>query len=547
LENIPGLNGDEAWYGVQAWWMLHGGAAGGWQTPTGNPINPLFLGPLALLHLWFSPSICLLRSVALVGGLAALVINWLLCRWVFDRRTAAISTLLLAVLPINIAYSRFAWDASQSLAVTLPVVYLALAAVRFPERFGRWIAAALLAQAIALWVHPTNVFAGAVVAVACIAHWYRKNDEESRSSKSKARRFGFRISDFGFPSSFVLRPSSFPFVLLALACLVFAVWLWAAWPLGRIGQRAGDLRGLAQVADLYPRLFTGGTIYRYVAGSRSWFEWPLPAHLDGWGLDVGLFWGCVLASAWLLWYSSRLRLRNDRDQRSPRCDRVLLAAWALTVAAFVLVAGPQAMIPGQERFAICLVAPTVVLLARGAALAWEAASPRWRVALAAATLAGWPLVADFHAHYFRFIERSGGQSHFAFRTAALEPKQAALQSILAETGGRGTVPIFASTKTGLSPLAQETWIVCRQWWNRWPIRYLALSDRAVRVPDPGEIISSDDYRRALAEGRVWFVEFCGTEELQQAESQLAQRRPARWLFLDYGRRPLLCVLHAAAE
>ena len=41
---------------------------------------------------------------------------------------------------------------------------------------------------------------------------------------------------------------------------------------------------------LYPRLFTGGTVYRYIAGSRSWFEWPLPAELDGWGLDVGLFW-----------------------------------------------------------------------------------------------------------------------------------------------------------------------------------------------------------------------------------------------------------------
>ena len=45
------------------------------------------------MHLWFPPSIALLRSVALLGGLAALAINWLCCRWVFDRRTALISTL----------------------------------------------------------------------------------------------------------------------------------------------------------------------------------------------------------------------------------------------------------------------------------------------------------------------------------------------------------------------------------------------------------------------------------------------------------------------
>ena len=103
------------------------------------------------------------------------------------------------------------------------------------------------------------------------------------------------------------------------------------------------------------------------------------------------------------------------------------------------------MVPGQERFAICLVAPTVVLLARGAALAWDAASPRWRVVLAAATLAGWPLLADFHAHYFRFIERTWRPvaprvPHRGRRTEASRP---AIHP--GKTGGQGTVPIFAGT------------------------------------------------------------------------------------------------------
>ena len=273
---------------------------------------------------------------------------------------------------------------------------------------------------------------------------------------------------------------------------------------------------------LYPRLFTGGTTYRYIAGSRSWFEWPLPADLDGWGLDVGVFWLCVFGSAWLLWRSATAIAAWDL------CNRVLLAAWAnhRGVHADRRSAGNGPRAKSGS--------PYVWLRRRSSC--WPAGR-RWpgrphrrggAVVLAAATLAGWPLVADFHAHYFRFIERLGGQAHLAFRTAAVEPKQAALQAILAESDG-------------------QRWIICRQWWNRWPIRYLALSDRGVRVPDPEEIVRSDDYRRALAEGRVWFVEFCGTEELQQAESQLAHRRPTRWLFLDFGRRPVLCVLHAGAE
>jgi hypothetical protein len=505
LNSIPGVNGDEAWYGVKAWAIAHG-SCGAWHTPTGNPLNPLLVGPLALLHLGLPPSIGLLRSVAVAGGLAALLINFLLCRWVFDRRTAAISTVLLAVLPINIAYSRFGWDAGQSLAATLPVVYLALAAVRFPARFGRWIAASILAQAVAVWVHPTNIFVAAAIPAACIAHWRRRGGD--------ARCL--RPSDFGLRTSSVIRHSSF--VILALAVLVAAAWLWAAWPLtGRIAQRLGDVRTAAEAANLYPRLFTGGTIYRYVAGSQSWFQWPLPSGREGFGLDVSVFWLCLLGSAWLLWR------RNSRPG-----DRVLVAALALNVAAFVLVAGPQAMAPGQERFAICLIGPTVLLLARGAAIVCDAASPRWRLILAAATLAGWPFLADFHTHYFRFIEQTGGQSHMTFRTAAVEPKQAALRAILAEGDG-------------------EKWIICQQWWNRWPIRYLASANRNVHVPDPDEIVASADYRRALADGRVWSVEFCGTEELRQVESRLAARRPTRWLFLDYARQPVLCVLHAGPE
>jgi len=181
LENIPGINGDEAWYGLRALELLSGGQLA-WQTPTGNPVNPFFLGPIVLLHACFAPSISLLRSVALASGVLALAVNWLLCRWVFDRRTALISTVVLAILPINIAYSRFAWDASQSLLATLPVLYFSLAAVRFPKRQGWWIAAALAAEAVALAVHPTNLFAAAapVAALATRLQWHDARQTAAR-------------------------------------------------------------------------------------------------------------------------------------------------------------------------------------------------------------------------------------------------------------------------------------------------------------------------------------------------------------------------------
>ncbi len=538
LGNVPGVNGDEAWYGVVAWRMLHS-ATVDWHTPTGNPLNPLLIGPLAMLHVGLPPSIVLLRSVALAGGLAALGINWLGCRWVFDRRTAAISTVALAILPIDIAYSRFAWDASQSLAATLPVVYLALAAVRFPDRFGRWIAASLLALAVAFWVHPTNILAGAAILVACAcAVWHRLTAKDTDEEKMTNDEIEMTNGEPSPRPSFVISISSF--VILSLAGLLAATWVctaqWARGPLpGQIAERLSNLRELAQPSDLppasvlYARLFTGGTVYRYLAGSRSWFEWPLPAELDGWGLDVGVFWVCAFGSVWLLWQfgrDQRSRLCDGRLRLRNRTDRALLAAWALQIAAFLAVAGPRAMAPGQERFAICLIGPAVLLLARGATLAWEAASTRWRIVLAAATLAGWPLLADFHAHYFQFIEQTGGQAHLTFRTAAVEPKLAALQCILDNAGEKA-----------------EVWIVCSEWWNRWPIRYLALPHPGVCVPEPKDIDASDDYRRALAEGRVWFVEFCNSQAERQVKSQMAGGKATYRQFLDYSGRPLLGVLH----
>ncbi|HEY1784011.1 MAG TPA: hypothetical protein VGG30_00635, partial [Pirellulales bacterium] len=122
LGNIPGLNGDEAWLGVQAE-HLAAGEPIAWRTPTGNPVNLFLLLPVAALHLVFAPSVWVLRAMAVVSGVAALAANFWLCRRVFDRRVAMVSTAVLAVLPIAIAYSRFAWDASQTILATVLVLY----------------------------------------------------------------------------------------------------------------------------------------------------------------------------------------------------------------------------------------------------------------------------------------------------------------------------------------------------------------------------------------------------------------------------------------
>jgi hypothetical protein len=480
--------------------ILHSGA---WNvaTPTGNVPNPLFLWPLVLLHLVLRPAVWVLRSVALASGLAALALNFWLCRRVFDRLTAVISTLCLATLPVNIAYSRFAWDASQSLLATLPVMYLALAALRFPAQRGRLLPAAIAAEVWAFVVHPTNIFVAPVIVAAAAASipW------------GIIRTAGIRG----------LLPRRVPYLAICIAVLLAVLaGLWIRTPASpRAMKRLTsvskllDFQGMLQCTALYPRLISGDTVCRYIAGSDSWLRWPAPCDSNRPGLDTLLFWGAMASAAWLL--------RPWRKAEDSRGDGVLLVSWALTWLGFMLVANAPGLRPGWERSAICLVAPTVLVLARAVRRLIGAGGG---LVLLAASLLGWVLLADFQEHYFGFVERTGGQSHLTFRTARVDPKSAALAAVLRERG-RG-----------------ETWIVSSQWWICCPMAYLAAAEPGLHV-----ISARDAAERlppqALSEGRVWYAEFCATRELAEVEASLARRSVSRQDFSDFSGRPVVRLLH----
>src|SRR5262245_12451425 len=242
LGRLPGLNGDEAWTGVQALRALHGEPTS-WRTPTGNPLNVFFWGPEVILHAIFAPSFALLRSVAVASGLAALALNYWLCRRVFDRSTAVVSTLVLAVLPITIAYSRFAWDSCQTPLASVLVIYAALGMVRFSHRSGRRLAAAVVASAAAILVHPTNVFLLPMVAV---AGWMSLGQRKRRLKKVVQTHWR---------------------IWLTAAIAVGLAVSWAIFP--QIVAALGRLISPGQFAQFlldWGRLFSGATVYRYISG-----------------------------------------------------------------------------------------------------------------------------------------------------------------------------------------------------------------------------------------------------------------------------------------
>jgi hypothetical protein len=498
LGRLPGVNGDEAWAGVQAERILHGQCVPA-RTPTGNPLNPFFMLPQVLLHALAEPSFALLRLPALASGLLALALNFYLCRRAFGARLAWLTTLIHAILPINIAYSRFAWDASQSLLFTLPVVYAGVLAQREPPRRQRWTMIGLFSLAAAVIVHPTNLFVAPFLALQLAAAW---QVELMKLWNAPLQR---------------------GLVLATATVLVAAL---AGRMLPRVAANMGSIDNYTAFAQRFGDLFTGATVYEYITGTLIPQSGPTPSAtriaLNALAITLG---GVTAFSLFSL-------VRRGRSIG----DRWLVAGWAASVVCFFAVAGPTAIAPHFERYAICLIAPTVLLMGR--ALDWWM-RPTTRFSLATAPLlvvVGACMLATFKSHYFDELDGHGGRSHLTFRTAASEPKQQAMNLIARERAA--DLPLLIQTS---------------EWWLYWPLQYLAYAHHDLKV----ELRSPDDPRpldqQAFVNLESWIVEFTDEEAGWRVEkawtaldSQQAARLQKTWIKDSSGRK-LLTLIRLPAE
>ena len=497
LGQVPGVNGDEAWSGVMAERLLHGQCVP-LRTPSGNPFNPLFFAPQVLVHRFAEPSIAALRTAALASGLIALLLNFYLCARAFGVRLAWVTTLIHAVLPINIAYSRFAWDASQSLLVTLSVIYAGALAQREPLRRLRWTWIGLFGLAAAVIVHPCNLFITPFLLIQLAVAWH---EQLAAGWRSPALR------KLGLP-------------LLAVMGVVIT---WPVMP--RVTANVGSIHNYSAFAQHFCDLFTGATVYEYISGtlatevsSRS----AVRIGLESLGITIaGL-------AAFALFKS----IRRGKSV----VDLWLVTGWAASVAAFFAVAGPSAIAPHFERYAICLVAPTVLLLGRSLDW-WMRPTTQFSTATAPLLLVvGAFVLSTFKSQYFHEFKEYGGRSHLTFRTAAVEPKQQAMD-------------LIASQREPGMPLLIQT----SKWWLYWPLQYLAYAHENVTV----ELRSPEDPRpldqQAIAGMETWIVEFAEDEagwQVRKAWSALGANHPSgaeRQKILDAAGRELLVLIRLPAQ
>lgn len=438
LGNLPGINGDEAWYGVLAQ-KIAAGEDLTWRTPSGNLPGPFQLGMLLILQALFEPSFTLLRVPSLLSSIAAAGLSGWVVQRHFGRRAGLIAVLLMAILPINIAYARFGWDPSH-----VPLIGLAAAALALANR----PLACVIVFAVAMTVHPTSIFIAPFLVLTVLGA------TKQRSPLRKA-----------------LIGARFAATLLLAALAVLGVTTSgdnvSVHPAEMLARLVNPRQWVTFVV-LYGRLLSGDTVYQYIAGAGFG---PWRRIIDP--LTIFLLLGLVGSGLWAL------------RRRAFGLEAGVVTGWLACLLGFFIVAGNGAIMPDFERYAMCLIAPSVIALS---VLAREAGHRRERLTkpLLVAILIAFLLLAGFGQYYLRALQTTGSLSHRAFRTGPAEPKQAAFEAVVAEAEGR---PVQ---------------LMAEDWWLAWPIAYLAAG-KSITVTDvsalpPGPIPS----------GRLWLT-FAGSD------------------------------------
>lgn len=387
LDSVPGLNGDEAWYGIQAANLIHGRPLE-WMAPSGRPlINLLFFIPVFLLQLFFEPAFWILRTPSVIAGLTAIFLCYFLFRDILGRPAAVSLSLLTATLPINIAYSRFGWDPSLIIVFSVLLVYFALR--------GN-LKGILISLSLALAAHPAALFLMPVVITIALA----------------------QTNSPLLPAGTIQRKIGAIFLLICI--LLVAI---VAAGTGNAESRLLSLTGMKLLFSHIGGLFSGETVYRYIVDPAT---------------ELGLTDPSILLAITPM--LSLLAFRRTASPSSRANALALSIGLLLSLLCGYIMFGPWLVIPHTERYGIYLVFPVTILfvmLLHGAAPSHKQFRP-----LALVVALSLFFLVGFHQHYRVPLQDNGGNSQIAFRTGEMDPKQVAYLGILEETQGR-PVRIFA--------------------------------------------------------------------------------------------------------
>lgn len=487
LDTVPGLNGDEAWLGWKSYLAAHGVDLD-WRTNSGNFTNPFFLLPLVWLHHVFEPSAWVLRVTAAISGVLTLLVNFGMCRWIFGTRVAVASTVLLAVVPMSIAYSRFGWEPSQIPLLAVVVVYSACALCDWNRSFVGWMMVAAAGLFAGFLVHPTIAYLAVLPVLGVIARWLRPEEG------------GWRAGEFFLAGAIVS------------AGLGVAMYLKAPpWIQPEIAER---FTGGAWIADMprflvaWVRNFNGINTFGFLPGSwpgaaevlnagKPWPVFPLDV-LAGLAFLVAM--GCVALGAFRGDASQEMKAPGIR-----RMHAVLLVGAVSATLLFGAMNGAAKVAVWFDRYGLWALVPGCLILALG--YAWVVRRlPGAEVLFTAICLLGCAgLLALFGSKYFLHFWQTSGDGGMDSRVGVQQIKATAAKRI-ADWSAEKAFP-------------EPPVLISSNWFAFWPTVYFMQGkttnqewEMVYAGPESGEPLGGENRYSEKYQGRpIVIVEFEGSD------------------------------------
>lgn len=439
LESLPDVNGDEVWHAIQLTNLMRGEPYRLW-TVTDLPLSPIHAALELPFLLVFKPSLWVVRLPALLTGILAVVLTYVLGSKILDRTTALIATALMAVLPVAIIFSRVSYESSHAPLFGILCIYLA---------YRLKIKTLVFLFPFCYFIHPTNIFLLPELLVLVMVQTFKD------SSVQPSRRWRLWIARS-----------------VALTSVVLAMGLYTMQrPSTQRLSKTFDtgLHGRHDFSEFW------SSFERMLLGTSS-----DPAPVRSW-----LFWVALIV---LIDFGLR-RLARDR-----RWDRVAFVAGPILCAVALFVMGGSNVIqPSMTRYGLFLVTPTVL----GVACLLRAILVEPRNALLAATrrcqvaamlFVGGALLFSLDLrclNQWSFAaqkDRNTLETPWTFRTD-IPPPAKRIAEIVRQDLAKGAARRNALTDVTRPGGPEPTAILAEDWCKYGPLEWLMISRRDVDVFD----------------------------------------------------------------
>ena len=449
LENLPGVNGDEAWAATKILSYTHGESVG-WYTGAGiiRPIDPFFLIILLILHSFFTPSFFILRFSSTLISITTVILSFFLFRRIFSKQTALLITTLIATLPVHLAFSRYAWEPS-----VVPLAVLISLYFSFRHRF-------FLTGLFFIWamiVHPTSIFLAPVLLAPFLEVLLRRNKTNKTSTQ---RILIVALCGIALTTAFIYLSYTHKGAINYLQ--IFK----------NVAGRISDGKQFLGFFSLYSQFISGIHIYRSVIGLTT--------------TSMRIYQYLFLGIIGILFITTMFLALTKKER-----DKYLLTyGLFISLIIFFLLAGNESITAGLERFTIWMTVPSCVWFV----MAFEKLG-RWIQRRSFAPIATIGLtsafLATFQYQYFFILPQKNSTTHPTYLTGEIEPKKAAFEAI-----------------DRIRDREKYTVILTPDFWLYWSIKYLSFSRQNYYVQDIDYTVSKG-WKATKPEGKyqVFYVDW----------------------------------------